>query len=72
VALTAPYRAQLRMLVWLLAAFSILRSLVVMPLSSESVFTALASDWLFPMLLTVLTAVMGAVLYRDLASPAAS
>jgi len=71
VALTAPYRAQLRVLVWLLAGLSILRGLVMMPLSSGSVFTALASDWLFPMLLTVLTAVMGAVLYRDLTSPAA-
>jgi hypothetical protein len=65
-ALGAPYRAQLRLLVLLLAALSILRGLPAMSLSLQSIVTGLASDWLFPMLLTVLTAVTGAVLYREL------
>jgi len=70
-ALATPYRAQVRLLVWLLAGLSLLRGLLTMPLSSESVLTVLAGDWLFPMLLTVFTAVMGAVLYRELAAPGA-
>jgi hypothetical protein len=70
-ALGAPHRVQLRFLVLLLAALSILRSLLAMSLSPESILAGLAGDWLFPMLLTVLTAVTGAVLYRDLVPSAA-
>lgn len=71
-ALAAPHRAQLRMLVWLLAGLSLLRGLLMMALSPQSILMGLMGDWLFPMLLTVLTAVASAVLYRQLTSPAAS
>jgi hypothetical protein len=72
-ALATPHRGQIRQLVWLLAGLSLLRGLLMMPLSSQSMLAAVTGDWLFPMLLTLLAAVMSAVLYRDLAaSPAAS
>jgi len=67
VVLATPYRAQLRRLVLLLAGLSLMRGLLMMSLSPESILAGLMGDWLFPMLLTVLTAVTGAVLYRDLA-----
>lgn len=69
VALATPYRAQIRLLVWLLAGLSLLRGLLMLALSPQSMLAGLTGDWLFPMLLTVLTAVMSAVLYRELTSP---
>lgn len=66
VALTAPYRAQVRLLVLLLAGLTLLHGLVAAMFSSGSVVEALAGDWLFPMLLTMFAAVAGAVLYREL------
>lgn len=69
VALATPYRAQIRLLVWFLVGLSLLRGLLLLPLSSQSILMVLAGDWLFPMLLTLLTAVICAVLYRDVMSP---
>jgi hypothetical protein len=66
VALTAPYRAQVRLLVLLLAVLTLLRGLGAAVFSTGPVLNALAGDWLFPMLLTLFTAVAGAVLYREL------
>jgi hypothetical protein len=68
-ALATPYRAQIRLLVWLLAGLSLLRGFLSMLLSPQSILSGLTGDWLFPMLLTVLTAVTSAVLYRELTSP---
>ena len=65
-ALAAPYRAQFRLLVLLLAGLSLARGFLVQSLSPQSVLTVLTGDWLFPMLLSVLTAVTGAVVYREL------
>lgn len=64
-------RTQIRLLVWLLAGLSLLRALLVLSLSPDAVLAGLMGDWLFPMLLTVLTAVMSAVLYREAAAPGA-
>jgi hypothetical protein len=71
VTLATPYRVQIRFLVWLLVGLSLLRGLLMLSLSPESILAMLAGDWLFPMLLTVLTAVTCAVLYREAASPGA-
>lgn len=65
-ALTAPYRAQIRWLVLLVVGLTLLRALLAVILSTSSVVGALTGDCLFPMLLTVLVAVAGAVLYREL------
>jgi hypothetical protein len=66
VALTAPYRGQVRLLVLLLAGLTVLRALLAIGFSTSSMVSALTNDWLFPMLLTVFAAVAGAVLYRQL------
>jgi hypothetical protein len=65
-ALTAPYRSQIRLLVLLVAGMTLLRGLLAVLFATSSVMSALTGDWLFPMLLTVLVAVAGAVLYREL------
>lgn len=72
-ALTAPYRAQIRLLVVLVAAMTLLRGLLAVAFADSSLVNALSGDWLFAMLLTMLVAVAGAVLYRELvpASPPA-
>ena len=66
VALTAPYRGQIRLLVLLLAGLTVLRGLMAISFATSSMVSALTNDWLFPMLLTVFAAVAGAVLYRQL------
>jgi len=66
VALTAPYRSQVRLLVLLLAGLTVLRGLMAISFATSSMVSALTNDWLFPMLLTVFAAVAGAVLYRQL------
>ena len=66
VALTAPHRAQVRLLVLLLAGLTLLRGLLAVALTSNRIVGALTGDWLFPMLLTMFAAVAGAVLYRTL------
>ncbi|HEX4636114.1 MAG TPA: hypothetical protein VH189_08020 [Rhizomicrobium sp.] len=66
-ALTAPNRAQIRLLVLLLAGLTLLRGFLAMAFATSSVMSALTGDWLFPMLLTVFAAVAGAVLYHRLA-----
>jgi hypothetical protein len=66
VALTASHRAQLRLLVLILAGLTLLSALLAMSLSPGAMVSALAGDWLFPMLLTMFAAVAGAVLYREL------
>jgi len=70
-ALTAPFRAQIRLLVLLLAGWTIARGFLAIAFSPSSVIGALTGDWLFPMLLTMLAAVWGAVLYHRLATSAA-
>ena len=65
-ALTAPYRSQIRLLVLVAAGVTLLRGLLAVLFATSSVMSALTGDWLFPMLLTVLVAVAGAVLYREL------
>jgi hypothetical protein len=65
-ALTVPYRSQIRLLVLVVAGLTLLRALLAVLFGGSSVVGALTGDWLFPMLLTVLVAVGGAVLYRDL------
>lgn len=65
-ALTAPYRSQIRLLVLTVAGLTLLRALLAVLFGGSSVVGALTGDWLFPMLLTVLVAVGGAVLYREL------
>ena len=65
-ALTAPYRSQIRLLVLLAAGVTLVRGLLAVLFATSSVMSALTGDWLFPMLLTVLVAVAGAVLYREL------
>jgi hypothetical protein len=65
-ALTVPYRSQIRLLVLVVAGLTLLRALLAVLFGGSSVVGALTGDWLFPMLLTVLVAVAGAVLYRDL------
>ena len=66
VALTAPYRGQIRLLVLLLAGLTVLRGLMAISFATSSMINALTNDWLFPMLLTLFAAVAGAVLYRQL------
>jgi hypothetical protein len=66
IALATPYRAQFRLLVLLLAGLSLARGFLAGSLSPQSILTVLTGDWLFPMLLSVLTAVTGAVVYREL------
>jgi hypothetical protein len=70
-ALTVPCRAQVRLLVLLLAGLTLLCGLLTAGLATGSVVEALTTDWLCPMLLTLLAAVMGAVLYRKLVPLAA-
>jgi len=65
-ALTAPYRSQIRFLVLAVAGLTLLRGLLAVILTTGSVVGALTGDWLFPMLMTMLVAVAGAVLYREL------
>jgi hypothetical protein len=65
-ALTAPYRSQIRLLVLLVAGLTLLRGLLAVLFATSSVVSALTGDWLFAMLLTMLVAVAGAVLYREL------
>lgn len=71
VALATPYRVQVRLLVLLLVGLSFLRGLLSLVFSPEAILMGLMGDWLFPMLLTLFTAVTCAVLYRELASPGA-
>jgi len=65
-ALTEPYRGQLRLLAMTLAGLTLLCGLLTVSFSAGAMVSALASDWLFPMLLTLFAAVAGAVLYREL------
>ena len=65
-ALTVHCHAQVRLLVLLLAGLTLLCALLTAGLATGSMVDALTTDWLCPMLLTMLAAVAGAVLYRKL------
>ena len=65
-ALTVPCHAQVRLLVLLLAGLTLLCGLLTAGFATGSMVDALTTDWLCPMLLTMLAAVSGAVLYRKL------
>ena len=71
-ALTAPCRAQIRILLWLLVGLAITRALGMMPVWGaplEALPVFLLGNWLFPLLLTSFTAAASAVLYQALTLP---
>jgi hypothetical protein len=68
-ALTAPYRAHVRVLLLMLAALAFSRALPMLPIwgiLSQAVLIFMFGNWLFPLLLTAFTAAASAALYQEL------